>query len=178
MKDEAIRRLKPFELILQKELMDLDEIEGVKLFQIDDTDLKEIGISITPKDSYFRNKTVEFLIKFKDSYPITPPKITCLSKIFHPNIDENGNVCLNILKLEWNPIINLQMLILGLLLLLNVLIYVSNTDENNFALCIIHAILFLSEPSTDDPFNKSAAEVFKNDKIIFQQINNSLFQGK
>ncbi|SBS91357.1 NEDD8-conjugating enzyme UBC12, putative (UBC12) [Plasmodium malariae] len=133
--------------------MDLDEIEGVKLFQIDDTDLKEIGISITPKDSYFRNKTVEFLIKFKDSYPITPPKITCLSKIFHPNIDENGNVCLNILKLEWNPIINLQMLILGLLLLLN-------------------------EPSTDDPFNKSAAEVFKNDKIIFQQINNSLFQGK
>ncbi|SCQ17254.1 NEDD8-conjugating enzyme UBC12, putative [Plasmodium ovale] len=133
--------------------MDLDEIDGVELFPIDENDLKEIGILVTPREGCFNGKTVEFVIKFRDTYPITPPKICCRSKIFHPNIDEKGNVCLNVLKLEWNPIINLQMLILGLLLMLN-------------------------EPSTDDPFNKTAAEVYKNDMHRFQQINNDLFQKK
>ncbi|CRH02869.1 NEDD8-conjugating enzyme UBC12, putative [Plasmodium relictum] len=151
MNNENIKKLKPFELILQKELLDLDEIEGVELFLIEENNLKEIGISITPKEGYFRNKKFKFIIKFKDSYPINPPKIICLNKIFHPNIDEKGNVCLNVLKLEWNPIINLQMLILGLLLLLN-------------------------EPSTDDPFNQLAADVFKKDKIKFQEINDSIYQ--
>ncbi|SBT50237.1 NEDD8-conjugating enzyme UBC12, putative (UBC12) [Plasmodium ovale wallikeri] len=153
MTDERMKKLKPFELILQKELMDLDEIDGVELFPIDENDLKEIGILVTPREGCFNGKTVEFVIKFRDTYPITPPKILCRSKIFHPNIDEKGNVCLNVLKLEWNPIINLQMLILGLLLMLN-------------------------EPSTDDPFNKAAAEVYKSDLHKFQQINNDLFQKK
>ncbi|WBY61253.1 NEDD8-conjugating enzyme UBC12 [Plasmodium yoelii yoelii] len=123
MSNEGEKKLKPFELILQKELLDLDEINGVELFQVNYEDLKEIGVSITSQDGFFRNKTVKFIIKFKDTYPITPPKISCLTKIFHPNIDENGNVCLNVLKLDWNPIINLQMLILGLVLLLNVLFH-------------------------------------------------------
>ncbi|SCM25730.1 NEDD8-conjugating enzyme UBC12, putative [Plasmodium chabaudi adami] len=150
MSNEGEKKLKPFELILQKELLDLDEMKGVELFQINHEDLKEIGVSITSQDGFFRNKTVKFIIKFKDTYPITPPKISCLTKIFHPNIDENGNVCLNVLKLDWNPIINLQMLILGLILLLN-------------------------EPSTNDPFNADAANVLKNDKQKFIEINNALF---
>ncbi|CXJ28171.1 NEDD8-conjugating enzyme UBC12, putative [Plasmodium berghei] len=150
MSNESEKKLKPFELILQKELMDLDEINGVELFQVNHEDLKEIGVSITSQDGFFRNKTIKFIIKFKDTYPITPPKISCLTKIFHPNIDENGNVCLNVLKLDWNPIINLQMLILGLVLLLN-------------------------EPSTNDPFNVDAANVLKNDKQKFIEINNALF---
>ncbi|EDL44251.1 ubiquitin-conjugating enzyme E2 [Plasmodium vivax India VII] len=120
MSNEGGKKLKPFELVLQKELLDLDPIDGVQLHQVDEHSLKEIALSVTPKESYFRGKTVSFVILFKDTYPIAPPKITCQSKIFHPNIDERGNVCLNVLKLDWNPIINLQMLILGLLLLLNV----------------------------------------------------------
>ncbi|SCN63627.1 NEDD8-conjugating enzyme UBC12, putative [Plasmodium chabaudi adami] len=153
MSNEGEKKLKPFELILQKELLDLDEMKGVELFQVNHEDLKEIGVSITSQDGFFRNKTVKFIIKFKDTYPITPPKISCLTKIFHPNIDENGNVCLNVLKLDWNPIINLQMLILGLILLLN-------------------------EPSTNDPFNVDAANVLKNDKQKFIEINNALFCEK
>ncbi|SPJ11640.1 NEDD8-conjugating enzyme UBC12, putative [Plasmodium sp. DRC-Itaito] len=149
--EESVNKIKPYELILQKELMDLDVIEGVELFPLDEKNLKEIYLSIKPTDGYFKDKKFRFVIKFKESYPITPPKIICLSKIFHPNIDESGNVCLNVLKLEWNPIINLQMLILGLLLLLD-------------------------EPSTDDPFNKIAAEVFKNDINKFQEINDALYK--
>uniref|UniRef100_A0A8C9HS33 UBC core domain-containing protein n=3 Tax=Piliocolobus tephrosceles TaxID=591936 RepID=A0A8C9HS33_9PRIM len=121
---KSVKKLKPFELVLQKELMDLDEIEGIELNQINENNLEEISVSITPREGYFINKTIKFVLKFKDTYPITPPKIVCITKIFHPNVDENGNVCLNVLKLDWTPAISLQMLILGLLILLTVLLYI------------------------------------------------------
>lgn len=33
-----------------------------------------------------------------DDYPMVPPKIRFLTKIYHPNIDEQGRVCLDVLQ--------------------------------------------------------------------------------
>jgi ubiquitin-conjugating enzyme E2 N len=33
-----------------------------------------------------------------DDYPMTPPKIRFLTKIFHPNVDKLGRICLDVLK--------------------------------------------------------------------------------
>lgn len=35
-----------------------------------------------------------------DDYPMTPPKIRFLTKIYHPNIDKLGRICLDVLKGE------------------------------------------------------------------------------
>lgn len=38
-----------------------------------------------------------------DDYPMTPPKIRFLTKIYHPNIDKLGRICLDVLKGEISP---------------------------------------------------------------------------
>lgn len=43
-------------------------------------------------------------IDFPVEYPFKPPKITFLTKIYHPNVDEKGQVCLPIISPDnWKP---------------------------------------------------------------------------
>lgn len=43
-------------------------------------------------------------LTFPAEYPFKPPKITFKTKIYHPNIDEKGQVCLPIISPEnWKP---------------------------------------------------------------------------
>ncbi|EEC08372.1 ubiquitin-conjugating enzyme, putative [Ixodes scapularis] len=43
-------------------------------------------------------------INFPAEYPFKPPKITFRTKIYHPNIDEKGQVCLPIISPDnWKP---------------------------------------------------------------------------
>ena len=45
---------------------------------------------------------IEF--NFPAEYPFKPPKVTFKTKIYHPNIDEKGQVCLPIISAEnWKP---------------------------------------------------------------------------
>lgn len=40
-----------------------------------------------------------------------------LLQVYHPNIDLEGNVCLNILREDWKPVLNINTVIYGLILL-------------------------------------------------------------
>uniref|UniRef100_A0A170XWV5 Ubiquitin-conjugating enzyme e2 l3 n=1 Tax=Triatoma infestans TaxID=30076 RepID=A0A170XWV5_TRIIF len=43
---------------------------------------------------------IEFGIKFTDKYPFWPPRFTVLTKIYHPNVDERGELCMPIINSE------------------------------------------------------------------------------
>ncbi|KAL9646214.1 hypothetical protein ABK040_008087 [Willaertia magna] len=47
-------------------------------------------------------------IQFPVDYPFTSPKIHFVTPIYHPNVNTDGKICLNILDKEWNPAVNIS----------------------------------------------------------------------
>lgn len=88
-----------------KELMDLqkDPPEGIKV-TINEDDITDIQAAVDgPEETpyaggYFRVKLV-----LSKNFPSEPPKGFFLTKIFHPNIANNGEICVNTLKKDWKP---------------------------------------------------------------------------
>jgi ubiquitin-conjugating enzyme E2 A len=54
-------------------------------------------------DTPFEDGTFKLLLTFDDSYPNKPPTVKFLSRMFHPNVYANGELCLDILQNRWSP---------------------------------------------------------------------------
>ena len=97
---------------IQKELQKFqtnppENCEGgpVSEFDLFKWELKLTG----PDDSPYEGGTFTLKVEFPPDYPFKPPKCTMATKIYHPNIDSNtGYICLDILKDEWSPKLNLN----------------------------------------------------------------------
>ncbi|KAJ6353170.1 hypothetical protein OIU76_002225 [Salix suchowensis] len=86
-----------------------------------------------------------FLFSFQVSaiYPHEAPKVKCKTKVYHPNIDLEGNVCLNILREDWKPVLSINTIIYGLYHL-------------------------FTEPNWEDPLNHDAAAVLRDNPKMFE----------
>jgi ubiquitin-conjugating enzyme E2 A len=56
-----------------------------------------------PGDTPFEDGTFKLLLTFDESYPNKPPTVKFLSRMFHPNVYANGELCLDILQNRWSP---------------------------------------------------------------------------
>ena len=56
-----------------------------------------------PPDSPFEGGVFFLNIHFPTDYPFKPPKFAFTTRIYHPNINSNGAICLDILRSQWSP---------------------------------------------------------------------------
>lgn len=127
---------------VQKDLTELDLPATMKTDFPDPTDLLNFNLTITPDEGMYKGGAFSFSFTINTNYPHEPPKVKCMQTIYHPNVDLEGNVCLNILREDWKPVLNLNSVMVGL------------------------QYLFL-EPNADDPLNKEAAEELRKNREQF-----------
>lgn len=132
------------QLRLQKDITDLLLPKMCTAVFPDPDDLLNFKIVISPDEGYYRGGEFVFNFHVEHNYPHEPPKVKCESKIYHPNIDQDGNICLNILRAEWNPVLTINSIVYGL-------------------------ITLLLEPNPEDALNQEAAELLKQSPLVFKR---------
>ena len=131
---------------IQKELIDLgkDPPDNCSAGPIDEKDQYHWQATIMGPDESPYTGGIFFLnIHFPTDYPFKPPKINFTTRIYHPNINSNGSICLDILKEQWSPALTITKVLLSLSSLLN--------DAN-----------------PDDPLVPEIAQIYKNDKPKYE----------
>ncbi|KAK6778847.1 hypothetical protein RDI58_025565 [Solanum bulbocastanum] len=95
---------------LAKELKNLDDSppEGIKV-GVNDDDFSTIFADIEgPAGTPYENGVFRMKLILTHDFPHSPPKGYFLTKIFHPNIASNGEICVNALKKDWSPSLGLR----------------------------------------------------------------------
>lgn len=144
-----------FHSTLLAHISDIAELDGGRVANInfpDPNDLSLFVVSITPDTGYWAKATYHFQFEIPVHYPHSPPKVDCMTKIYHPNINLDGKVCLNILREDWKPVLDINAVIYGL-------------------------IYLFYEPNPDDPLNHEAAELFRKDVKQFERLVTRTLRG-
>ncbi|KXN70521.1 hypothetical protein CONCODRAFT_78782 [Conidiobolus coronatus NRRL 28638] len=97
-----------------------------------------------PDQSPFEGGKFKLELFLPEEYPMAPPKVRFLTKMYHPNIDKLGRICLDILKDRWSPALQIRTVLLS-----------------------IQALM--SAPNPDDPLANDVAQHWKeNEKAAIQ----------
>ena len=72
-----------------------------------------------PGESPFEGGVFFLDINFPSDYPYKPPRVTFSTKIYHPNINSSGGICLDILKDQWSPALTISKVLISICSLLD-----------------------------------------------------------
>ncbi|TRY62725.1 hypothetical protein TCAL_16598 [Tigriopus californicus] len=132
---------------LQKELQDIRKA-GPKSFrdiQVDEQNILQWQGLLVPDSPPYAKGAFRIDIQFPAEYPFKPPRIAFKTRIYHPNVDEKGQVCLPIVSAEnWKP--------------------ATKTDQ------VIQALVSLiNQPEPDHPLRGDLAEEYVKDRKKFMK---------
>jgi len=98
-----------------------------------------------PPESPYQGGVFFLTIHFPTDYPFKPPKVAFTTRIYHPNINSNGSICLDILRSQWSPALTISKVLLSI--------------------CSL-----LCDPNPDDPLVPEIARIFKTDKEKYTEL--------
>ena len=132
---------------IQKELKDLqkDPPPTCSAGPVNADDLFHWQATIMgPTDSPYAGGVFMVKIHFPPDYPFKPPKVNFVTRVYHPNINQNGSICLDILKDQWSPALTISKVLLSI--------------------CSL-----LTDPNPDDPLVPEIAHLYKTDKYRYEE---------
>ncbi|XP_053103998.1 ubiquitin-conjugating enzyme E2 C [Hemicordylus capensis] len=124
---------------LQQELMTLmmSGDKGISAFPESDNLFKWIGTIDGATGTVYEDLRYKLSLEFPSGYPYNAPTVKFLTPCYHPNVDLQGNICLDILKDKWSALYDVRTILLSIQSL-------------------------LGEPNIESPLNMDAAELWKN----------------
>ena len=78
-----------------------------------------------PADSPYERGIFQLELFLPADYPMAPPRVRFLTKMYHPNVDKLGRICLDILKDKWSPALQIRTVLLSIQALMSA----PNPDE-------------------------------------------------
>jgi len=98
-----------------------------------------------PPDSPYEGGVFRLSITFPQDYPFSPPQIIFLTQVYHPNVTtSSGTICLDILKSNWSPALNIGKVLLSISSL-------------------------LTDPNPDSPLEGGIASLYKSDRAKYNE---------
>ncbi|RXW15389.1 hypothetical protein EST38_g10466 [Candolleomyces aberdarensis] len=149
-------------LLLRRQLQELTKrpVEGFSAGLVDDNNLYEWDIMIIgPPDTLYEGGFFKARLSFPPEFPLLPPKMKFITPMWHPNIYDDGTVCISILHApgedqygyedageRWLPVHTVESILLSVISLLS-----SDT------------------PNLDSPANVDAAKEVRTDIIGYRK---------
>ena len=134
---------------IQKELAAFlaDPPPGCSVLQMGD-DLSRWQVKVQgPPESSFEGGNFTLLVTFPPDYPFKPPKVKFETRIFHPNINQSGDICLDT---QWAPAGLSMAQVNDLIFFLIISVQV-----------MLSIIQLLADPNPSDPINPEAARMLQ-----------------
>ncbi|ONK77039.1 uncharacterized protein A4U43_C02F2470 [Asparagus officinalis] len=139
---------------LQKELMSLmmSANQGVSAFPEGENIFSWIGTIVGGIGTPYDGLSYKLSLRFPLDYPFKPPQVKFETPCFHPNVDQYGNICLDILQDMWSSAYDCRTILLSIQSL-------------------------LGEPNVDSPLNSYAATLWSNQEEYKKMVHKQYVHG-
>ncbi|KAG1810616.1 ubiquitin-conjugating enzyme/RWD-like protein [Suillus subaureus] len=91
-----------------------EDLGSITLAPSTDNLFRWAGTIPGPQGSPYEGGVFNINIQLANDYPFSAPKVTFVTRIYHMNISDKGNICIDILKQNWSPALSLFKVMLSL----------------------------------------------------------------
>ena len=129
----------PRRIVKETQRLMAEPVEGISVAPTEDNMRYFHVVIVGPSSSPYEGGVFKLELFLPEDYPMAAPKVRFLTRIYHPNVDKLGRICLDILKDKWSPALQIRTVLLS-----------------------IQALM--SAPNPDDPLDENVAKMWKTEE--------------